>query len=87
MSTRNIRNKNRSRRTVPRALLSAVALGCVLASHAPRESRLAWLGAVREAAEARCIGWAHWDFDSSFGLIDDATGLPDQGVMQALVPR
>ena len=34
MSTRNIRNKNRSRRTVPRALLSAVALGCVLASHA-----------------------------------------------------
>ncbi|MEW9837199.1 cellulase family glycosylhydrolase, partial [Mesorhizobium marinum] len=49
----------------------------VLAYHAPRPSRLAWLAAVRAAAEQRCIGWTHWDFQVGFGLMDPATGMPD----------
>jgi endoglucanase len=58
----------------------------VLSYHAPRRSRLDWLAAVRSQAEARCIGWTHWDFQDGFGLIDPATGMPDAGVMEALVP-
>lgn len=57
----------------------------VLSYHAPRRSRLDWLAAVRRQAEGRCIGWTHWDFQDGFGLIDPATGMPDPGVMDALV--
>ena len=53
---------------------------------APRESRLAWLAAVGRQAEAHCIGWTHWDFQDGFGLMDPETGLPDQGVVDALAP-
>ena len=49
---------------------------------APRSGRLAWLAAVRRAAEANGIGWAHWDFDQGFGLVVD--GRPDPGVLAAL---
>ena len=59
----------------------------VLSYHAPRQSRLDWLVAVRRQAEARCIGWTHWDFQDGFGLIDPETGMPDAGVMDALVPQ
>lgn len=59
----------------------------VLNHVAPRESRLAWLRMVRAAAEARCIGWTHWDFQDGFGLMDPASGMPDPGIMDALAPR
>jgi endoglucanase len=59
----------------------------VLSHYAPRQSRLDWLAAVRRQAEARCIGWTHWDFQDGFGLVDPATGMPDPGIMEALVPE
>ena len=59
----------------------------VLSYHAPRQSRLDWLAAVRRQAEEHCIGWTHWDFQDGFGLIDPETGMPDAGVMEALVPQ
>jgi endoglucanase len=59
----------------------------VLSYHAPRQSRLNWLAAVRRQAEERCIGWTHWDFQDGFGLIDPETGMPDPGIMKALVPQ
>ena len=58
----------------------------VLSHFAPRQSRLDWLAAMRRQAEERCIGWTHWDFQDGFGLIDPNTGMPDAGIMQALVP-
>lgn len=58
----------------------------VLSYHAPRQARLNWLATVREEAERHCIGWTHWDFQDGFGLMDPATGMPDAGIMQALVP-
>lgn len=58
----------------------------VLNHVAPREARLAWLAMVRQAAEARCIGWTHWDFQDGFGLMDPETGMPDAGIMDALTP-
>jgi endoglucanase len=58
----------------------------VLSYHAPRQSRLDWLAAVRAGAEERCIGWTHWDFQDGFGLIDPGTGMPDAGIMRALTP-
>lgn len=59
----------------------------VLAYHAPTQARLDWLAAVRRQAEQFCIGWTHWDFQDGFGLIDPETGMPDPGVMDALVPQ
>lgn len=59
----------------------------VLSYHAPRQSRLDWLAAVRAAAEERCIGWTHWDFHDGFGLIDPGTGMPDPDILDALVPE
>jgi endoglucanase len=58
----------------------------VLSYHAPRQARLDWLAAVRRQAEQRCLGWAHWDFQDGFGLMDPETGMPDPRIMQALVP-
>ena len=59
----------------------------VLSYHAPRQSRLDWLAAVRRQAEEHCVGWTHWDFQDGFGLIDPETGMPDPGVMDALAPQ
>ncbi len=56
----------------------------VLKWKAPRASRLAWINAVRTAAEAHGFGWTHWDYATSFGLIDD-DGAVDEGVMRALL--
>jgi endoglucanase len=55
----------------------------VLKWKAKRADRLAWLAATRAAIEAQGFGWAHWDYDTAFGLIDDA-GEIDQGVILAL---
>jgi endoglucanase len=52
---------------------------------APRAARLAWLKAVREAAEANKFGWAHWDYNQGFGLLDE-TGKPDAALIDVLLP-
>ncbi len=36
-------------------------------------SRVRWTRAVREAAEARGIGWAYWEFGAGFGVYDPQT--------------
>jgi len=48
-------------------------------------ARRAWLEAVREAAEDNQFGWAHWEYDQGFGMLDE-TGRPDPGVIHALLP-
>jgi endoglucanase len=58
----------------------------VLKWKAARADRLAWLSAVRAAAEGQGFGWAHWDYSTAFGLLDDA-GRIDQGVLLALLPE
>jgi endoglucanase len=60
----------------------------VLKASAPRDSRLRWLSAVTAYAGEHCWGWAHWELAQGFGLVNDATGRPDAGVLQALLgPR
>jgi endoglucanase len=51
---------------------------------ARRTDRLAWLAAVRAAAESHGFGWAHWDYSTSFGLLNDS-GSIDEGVIHALL--
>lgn len=58
----------------------------VLKWRARRADRLAWLVATRQAAEAQGFGWAHWDYSTSFGLLDDA-GAIDQGLLLALLAK
>jgi len=55
----------------------------VLRAKAGRSDRLAWLRAVRVAAEASGFGWAHWDYAGGFGLLDEG-GRLDAGVVGAL---
>jgi endoglucanase len=59
----------------------------VLKAGAPPESRLRWLSAVVTYARQHCWGWAHWELAQGFGLVDDRTGKPDPGVMEALLGR
>lgn len=59
----------------------------VLKAGAPVESRLRWLSSVATYAEQHCWGWAHWELEQGFGLVDDKTGKPDAGVMKALLGR
>ena len=60
----------------------------VLKAAAPRDSRLRWLSAVTAFANQHCWGWAHWELAQGFGLVDDNTGMPDPGVLRALLdPR
>lgn len=56
----------------------------VLRWKAARADRLAWLAAVRAAAEQSGFGWAHWDYSTSFGLLNEDRTL-DRGVIQALL--
>jgi endoglucanase len=56
----------------------------VLRWKARRADRLAWIAAVRVAAEANGFGWAHWDYATSFGLLNEDGSL-DQGVIHALL--
>jgi endoglucanase len=57
----------------------------VLKAVAPRDSRLRWLAAVTTEARKHCWGWAHWELAQGFGLVDDSTGMPDAGVLRALL--
>jgi endoglucanase len=57
----------------------------VLKAGAPPESRLRWLSAVVTYAKQNCWGWTHWELAQGFGLVDDRTGKPDAGVMEALI--
>lgn len=57
----------------------------VLRFKAPRAARLDWLKAVRECAEASGFGWAHWDYNQGFGLLDEA-GQPDRPLIDRLLP-
>jgi endoglucanase len=59
----------------------------VLKAAAPPESRLRWLSSIVTYAEKHCWGWAHWELEHGFGLVDDRTGKPDAGVMGALLGR
>jgi len=57
----------------------------VLRWKARRADRLAWLAAVRASAERCSFGWAHWDYSTGFGLLNE-DGALDSGVLQALLP-
>jgi len=59
----------------------------VLKAGAPPESRLRWLSSVVTYAKQHCWGWAHWELAQGFGLVDDRTGKPDAGVIEALLGR
>lgn len=56
-----------------------------LSYHTPRISRLTWLKAVVERANARCIGWTHWDYSDGFGFVDAQSGSVDEAVLRMLV--
>jgi endoglucanase len=61
----------------------------VLADKAPAADRARWLRAVRRAAEAHCIGWAHWDYADGFGFVQ-RTGdreVPDEQILKALLDK
>jgi endoglucanase len=57
----------------------------VLRFKAPRAARLRWLKAVRESAQASGFGWAHWEYNQGFGLLDEA-GRPDGPLIDMLLP-
>lgn len=59
----------------------------VLKEHAPPESRARWLKAVVQAAETSCWGWAHWELQQGFGLVDHKTGRLDPQIMKALTGK
>lgn len=42
----------------------------VLDFYVDAQSRVAWTRAVRKAAEATGIGWAYWELDQGFGLME-----------------
>lgn len=50
-------------------------------------SRIAWVRAVRKAAEARGIGWAYWELDQGFGFIDSRSSTEgfDGAMLDALL--
>jgi endoglucanase len=49
--------------------------------------RARWLRTVRSAAEAHCIGWAHWDYADGFGFVRRVgeREIPDETVVDALL--
>lgn len=56
----------------------------VLKHHAPRASRLTWLGSVARLAEQNCWGWTHWEFGHGFGLLNTDQTI-DEDVIRALL--
>ena len=56
----------------------------VLRFKAVPADRYRWLAAVRKAAEANHFGWAHWDFDTGFGMFENARLDPQ--TVDALLP-
>ncbi len=59
----------------------------VLAWKAAPADRARWIAAVRRAAEAHCIGWAHWDYADGFGFVHRVAEreIPDEAIVQALI--
>jgi endoglucanase len=59
----------------------------VLAGKAPAPDRARWLRIVRRAAEAHCIGWAHWDYADGFGFVRRVGDreVPDEQILKALL--
>jgi endoglucanase len=53
-------------------------------NEAPLDQRLAWLRAMREAAEANGVAWCVWDFGVAFNVYDRATGRWVPGAREAL---
>ena len=51
-----------------------------------RESRAAWLAAVRDACERQRLGWALWGYDDSMGFAakPPAASRLDPAVLRAL---
>jgi len=59
----------------------------VLARKAPTVDRARWLETVRRAAEAHCIGWAHWEYADDFGFLRRVGDreIADEAVLKALL--
>jgi endoglucanase len=58
----------------------------VYRKYADPKERAAWITDVRAALEKRNIGWAMWDYSSTFGLVTKANGnaAPDEAIVRAL---
>jgi endoglucanase len=59
----------------------------VLGWKAAPSDRARWIAAVRRAAEAHCIGWAHWDYADGFGFVRrvGSVEIPDEMIIAALL--
>ena len=59
----------------------------VLGWKAASSDRARWIAAVRRAAEAHCMGWAHWEYADGFGFVRRVGGreIPDEMIIDALV--
>src|SRR5712691_1559348 len=59
----------------------------VLGWKAVPSDRARWIAAVRRAAEAHCMGWAHWDYADGFGFVRrvGSIEIPDEMIIDALV--
>jgi len=58
----------------------------VYRKYADPKDRAAWISDVRASLEKRGIGWAMWDYSSTFGLVTKANGnaAPDEAIVRAL---
>jgi endoglucanase len=56
----------------------------VLKTVAPSADRAEWIHLVAGEAKRVCAGWAHWDFNQGFGLLNKE-GQPDPVIMNALM--
>lgn len=54
---------------------------------APEESKLAWLAAVREEAEAREFSWSAWDFGTDFAIYNLPQKKWREPNLRALIPE
>lgn len=61
----------------------------VLDSCVNARSRVAWVRAVRMAAEASGIGWAYWELDQGFGFVESRLSVEgfDSAMLDALFDR
>jgi endoglucanase len=59
----------------------------VLGWKAAPADRARWIAAVRRAAEAHCMGWAHWDYADGFGFVRrvGSVEIPDDTIIDALL--
>jgi endoglucanase len=49
--------------------------------------RARWIAATRRAAEANCMGWAHWEYADGFGFVRRVGNreIPDEAIIDALL--